>query len=173
MNRLKSIALLPTHVKIMIYNALILSKINYAILTWGYESESILKLLNILKQKKEVRIITLAKYNAHTEPIFKKLFILKIHDLFSLCQLKFYHSYLNKLLPHHFINMYFKMNNEVHHFSTRISTKLHVSKVKHSFAKRCIRYSLPNLTNQSPTCITDKLLTHSLQGLSHYAKHHA
>ena len=56
-----------------------------------------------------------------------------------------------------------------------MSTKLHVSKVKHSFAKRCIRYSLPNLINKSPTCITDKLFTHSftLKGLSHYAKHHA
>ena len=53
--------------------------------------------------------------------------------------------------------MYFKMNNEVHHYSTRISTKLHVSKVKNSFAKRCIRYSLPNVINQSPTSITDKL----------------
>ena len=39
LNRLKSI--LPTHVKVMIYNALILSKINYGILTRGYESESI------------------------------------------------------------------------------------------------------------------------------------
>ena len=66
------------------------------------------------------------------------------------------------------------MNNEVHHYSTRISTKLHVSKVKHSLAKRSIRYSLPNLINQSPTCIiTDKLFTHSLKGLTHYAKHHA
>ena len=152
----------------MIYNTFILSKINYGILTWGYESESILKL-----QKKAARIITLAKYNAHTEPIFKKLSVLKIHDSFSLCQLKFYHNYLDKLLPHHFINMYFKMNNEVHHYSTSISTKLHVSKVKHSFAKRCIRYSLPNLINQSPTCITDTLFTNSLKGLSHYAKHHA
>ena len=166
LNRLKS--LLPTHVKVMIYNALILSKINYGILTWGYESESILKL-----QKKAVRIIALANYNAHTEPIFKKLSILKIHDLFSICQLKLYHNYLNKLLPHHFINMNFKMNNEVHHYSTRISTKLHVSKVKHLFAKRCIRYSLPNFINQSPSCITDKLFTHSLKGLSNYAKHHA
>ena len=61
------------------------------------------------------------------------------------------------------------MNNEVHHYSTIISTKLHVSKVKYSFAKRCIRYSLPNLINQSPTCITDKLFTHSLKGLSNYA----
>ena len=166
LNRLKSI--LPTHVKVMIYTALISSKINYGILSWGYESESILKL-----QKKAVRIISLAKYNAHTEQIFKKLSILKIHDLFSICQLKFYHNYLNKLLPHHFINMFFKMNNEVHHYITWISTKLHVSKVKHSFAKRCIRYSLPNLINESPTCITDKLFTHSLKSLSHYAKHHA
>ena len=123
LNRLKSIS--PTHVKVMIYNALILSKINYGILTWGYESESILKL-----QKKAVRIITSANYNEHTEPIFKNLSILKIHDLFSICQLKLYHNSLNKLLPHHFINM----NNEVHPYSTRISTKLHVSKVKHSFA---------------------------------------
>ena len=81
LNRLKSILL--THVKVMIYNALILSKFNYGILTWGYESESIIKL-----PKKAIRIITLAKYNAHTEPIFKKLSILKIHDLFSICQLK-------------------------------------------------------------------------------------
>ena len=71
--------------------------------------------------------------------------------------------------------MNFKMNNEVHHCSTRILTKLHVSKVKHSFAKCCIRYSLPNLINQSPTCITDKLFTHSSKSLTHYmyAKHHA
>ena len=98
------------YVKVMICNALILSKINYGILTWGYESESILTL-----QKKAVRIITLAKYNAHTEPNYIKLSILKIHDLFSICQLKLYHSYLNKMLPHHFINMNFKMNNEVQH----------------------------------------------------------
>ena len=58
LNRLKSILL--THVKVMIYNTLILSKFNYGILTWGYESESIIKL-----PKKAIRIITLAKYNAH------------------------------------------------------------------------------------------------------------
>ena len=63
----------------MIYSALILSKINYGILTWGYESKSILKL-----QKKAVRIITLAKYTAHMEPIFKKLSILKIRFILNL-----------------------------------------------------------------------------------------
>ena len=39
-----------------------------------------------------------------------------------------------------------------------------LSKVKHSFAKHFIRYSLPNLINQSPICITGKLFIHSLKG---------
>ena len=56
------------------------------------------------------------------------------------------------------------MNNEVQHYTTRISTKLHVSKVKHPFAKRCIRYSLPNLINQSPTCITEKAFHTQFKG---------
>ena len=58
LNRLKYI--LPTHVKLMIYNALILSRINYGILLCGYNSEIIFKL-----QKKAMRIISLQKYNAH------------------------------------------------------------------------------------------------------------
>ena len=57
LNRLKYI--LPTHVKLMKNNALILSRINYDILLWGYNSERILKL-----QKKAMRIISLQKYNA-------------------------------------------------------------------------------------------------------------
>ena len=66
LNRLKNI--LPTSINLMIYNSLILSRINYDILAWGYNSERIFKL-----QKTTVRLITLAKFNAHSEPIFKSL----------------------------------------------------------------------------------------------------
>ena len=41
LNRLKNI--LPTSIKLMIYNSLILSRINYGILAWGYNSERIFK----------------------------------------------------------------------------------------------------------------------------------
>ena len=51
------------------------------------------------------------------------------------------------MLTHHFINMNFRMNNEIHHYSTRTSAQLHVSKVTHSFVKCCTRYKLPNLIN--------------------------
>ena len=63
----------------MIYNALILPRINYGLLVWGYENEKIFKL-----QKKAIRLISLAKYNAHTEPLFKTLNLLKINDIFTL-----------------------------------------------------------------------------------------
>ncbi len=51
-----------------LWNSLILSHINYGILAWEHESNRILKL-----QKKAVRIISVSKYNSHTEPLFKEL----------------------------------------------------------------------------------------------------
>ena len=63
LNKLKYI--LPSSIKIMIYNALILPRINHGLLVWGYENEKIFKL-----QKKAIRLISLAKYNAHTESAF-------------------------------------------------------------------------------------------------------
>ncbi len=59
---------LPLHIKLSLYNSLILSHINYGILACGHESNRILKL-----QKKAVRIISASKYNSHTEPLFKEL----------------------------------------------------------------------------------------------------
>ena len=92
LNKLKYI--LPPSIKIMIYNALILPRINYGLLVWGYENEKIFKL-----QKKAIRLISLAKYNAHTEPLFKTLNLLKINDIFTSSQLKFYYKFL-KMIYH-------------------------------------------------------------------------
>ena len=55
---------LPTHVKVMIYNALILSRINNGFLAWGYETKRILKL-----QKKVFRIITLKVHSMNSNAV--------------------------------------------------------------------------------------------------------
>ena len=62
LNKLKRI--LPLNIKLTLYNSLIKPHIIYGILLWGHNCERILKL-----QKKIIRIITLSKYNAHTDPI--------------------------------------------------------------------------------------------------------
>ena len=66
LNRLKH--MLPQRIKIMLYNALLLPHINYCLVTWGYQCHRI----NIL-QKREIRFITLSRYNSHTAPLFKKI----------------------------------------------------------------------------------------------------
>ncbi len=64
----------PLNARMIIYNSLILSHLNYCILVWGYRCEGITKL-----QKRIVRILSISKHNSHTEPIFQILKLLKIN----------------------------------------------------------------------------------------------
>ncbi len=60
LNRLKHF--LPIQTKILIYNSLVLSHLNFGILLCVYKWEKVFKF-----QKKIVRILSLSKYNAHTD----------------------------------------------------------------------------------------------------------
>ena len=71
-----------------LYSSFILPHFTYGILAWGNKTDKLLKI-----QKRAVRTVTLNKYNAHTEPQFKILEILKTHDLYKLNILKFYVKY--------------------------------------------------------------------------------
>ncbi len=52
-------------------------------------------------------MINLIKYNGHTEPIFKKLKLIKIEDILKLNEIKFYYKLENKKLPAYFFNKIF------------------------------------------------------------------
>jgi hypothetical protein len=80
--------LLPQIILKTIYNSLILPYLNYCLLCWGPINTSRLLLL----QKKAIRCITCANYNAHCDPIFKSLNLLKIDDIFLSRLLKFYYQ---------------------------------------------------------------------------------
>ena len=71
LNKLKHV--LSLEIKTLLYNSLILPHISYCITACGFQPGRILKL-----QKKTVRIITLSKYNSHSDPIFKRLDLLKL-----------------------------------------------------------------------------------------------
>ena len=79
------------------YNYFILSSLNYAILVWGYNTDRLFKL-----QKRSVRVISKSKFNAHTDPLFQNLHILKIEDLHKLNVLKFYYKLIHKNIPQYF-----------------------------------------------------------------------
>ena len=83
----------PTEILLAIYNALVLPHINYCIISWGADSNTIFKL-----QKKAVRAIASAGYNAHTES-YKLYNLLKIEDIYKFRLLVLYHNISHLKIP--------------------------------------------------------------------------
>ena len=50
---------------------------------------------SLVAKKKALRLIDKSHYIAHTEPIFKKLHMVKIIDMFSIAVWKFYYKLMN------------------------------------------------------------------------------
>ena len=111
LNKLKHV--LPQHIKTIIYNTLILPHLNYCILCWGFKCNRVFAL-----QKKAVRIITCSKYNAHTEPLFKAVKLLKFSDLLKLRELNFYYKFIHKLLTIPLQNWQIIRNTNIHEHNT-------------------------------------------------------
>jgi len=165
MNRLKR--LLPKHALLNIYNALILSYLNYGLINWGHKADRLLKL-----QKRAVRIITNSPYNAHSNNLFKQLNLLKVRDLCALHDYKFCYKMYNSMLPDYFQNdMLNRLNeNSSHIHFTRQAHHLRLPAVRHEFARCSISYKYPLTMNNMPHNFKSKLATHSLNGLKFYFK---
>ena len=162
MNRLKRF--LPIEIMRVIYNSLVLPHFQYSILNWGFKVSRLAKL-----QKKAVRIVSCSRYNAHTEPIFKSLKLLKISDILKLNILKMYFKFYHKLLPTYLSNMF--LQNDSHGYNLRASYVLKVPKCRTNYVKQSIRFMLPNVINSADSCVIDKVQTHCYSGFGYYFKH--
>ena len=74
---------LPTETLTTLYYTLVYPYINYCIMIWGGTCTSHIKQFETL-QKRCIRTITGSTFLAHTSPLFKKLKILKIRDVYNL-----------------------------------------------------------------------------------------
>ncbi len=153
----------PLNAKVMIYNSLILSHLNYCVVAWDYRCERITKL-----QKRIIRILSISKYNTHTQPIFKILSLLKVNDILKLQELKFHYIYENNLLPHYLQNVLFKPY--IHSDETRSQGKIHQWRPMREYARKCIWYNIQSTVNSTPTNIIEKIYTHSMQCFAKYIK---
>ena len=162
MNKLKHY--LPTHTLKNIYDSLISSYLNYGVLCWGLKPNRLFKL-----QKKAIRIICKTKYNSHSDPLFKKLKILKLSDIVYRKLYKFYYRYTKQQLPNYFLLNLNIMHADHHHFTRRIQYV--VPRLYHKFAEYSVRYQIITLLNKNERHILDKIETHSEYGFAQYIKH--
>ena len=141
MYKLKDI--LPLKALILLYNSFILSYLSYGIIIWGncYTKyvNSLLKL-----QKRAVRLCTGSQYLAHTDPIFKRLRLLKVSDLNILQTAIFMFKLRQHLLPCHF-NRMFTCNWQIHSHNTRNSENFHLTNPRTTQSSRSIRHRGPDI----------------------------
>ena len=163
-NRLKNT--IPKSAIMHIYNSLVLPHLNYGVLAWGKS----IHINNITKiQKRIVRMISNANYNAHSEPLFKKLSILKMEDIRKLNELKFFYKCKTNLLPEYFstfLQSNFMINTR---YLTRNRLQLSVPVHRHHFFRTGLRYYIVQTINNCPPSIVNKVTTHSIKSVSlHY-----
>ena len=117
-----------------LYYSLIHSHLSYGTLLWGSAFQYRIHQLEVI-QKKSVRNICNATYNAHTGPLFKQLRIPKLVDIYNSQLCKLMYLFTNGTLPCP-LQMVFKRNSDVHTYPTRIAHDPHfVARTNHYFSK--------------------------------------
>ena len=81
------------------------SHLIYGLIVYTSANHSSLKSIE-LKQKKAIRYVTGAKYNAHTGKLFKETSILPFEYLLKFRQLTFMYDFKNNILPRSFSNLW-------------------------------------------------------------------
>ena len=97
----------PIRIRLSIYRALIESHLRYACTTYGSAPMASIEELFII-QKKAIRHVTKSFYQAHTDPLFLKLNILKITDLIVFERAMIVYNFRHRNLPESFDRNYFE-----------------------------------------------------------------
>ena len=101
--------------------SLIFSHINYCNLIWGSACMTSLQPLFVL-QKKAVRIVNGSKYLDHTDPIFKSLKVLTVHNVFKVNSLVFIYKCL-KMNRFPLFKKKLIKNSDLYSYNTRHNNK--------------------------------------------------
>ena len=160
MHKLRKI--IPMQILKVMYSSMILPHLYFGITACG-------RVFGL--QKKAIRIITKSKFNAHTEPLFRELSLLKVNHIFQLQCLKRYYNITNGRTPAFFSSM-FVLNDTVHSYLTRHRGDIHIPLTNTTSAQNCIRQYVPRLITTMPVLVISKVNTHSYIGFSNYVKQH-
>ena len=122
---------LPTHIMKTLYYSLFYSHLQYGALLWGSScyKEDLNRICKL--QKKAIRLVNNSSFNAHTEPIFKKLSILNVNHVIELEQAKYMYNFKNNLLPSK-LTQFLKRGSEIHKYNTRYNYE--PERIKSNFA---------------------------------------
>ena len=158
----------PSSTLQLIYQSLVVSRMTYMNFLWGSASSKLLPL-----QKRAVRIINGSPYLAHCDPLFKKLNILKIDDLYNMSVMRFHFNFVNGRLPNFFnANLNLKSRSEIHSHYTRFNNYYNVPLIRFNYLKNNAVFKMAEVSNSLPLAIINKTTTHSYSNVMGRLKSH-
>ena len=102
--------------------------------------------------------------NAHTEPLFKEIEMLKVSDIFYVQCMKLCYKFVNKSLLECFGTV-FTFNNELHQIETRVQNQLCLFPTQTISARNVLRHRISDLLQEYPRAIIQKTNTHSIESI--------
>ena len=153
-----------------LYYSLVYPYLHYCANVCGSTYQSNLKrLINL--QKRVIRIASRSSFDAHTNPIFVSLRILKFKDIIKLQIGKVMYLYKNCLLPDSFSDM-FLLNCDIHSYNTRNKNSFRLPYCRTNVRKFSLRFQGPKIFNslsseiQNSTALFTSKLKSFFLGLS-------
>ena len=127
-----------------------------------------LKGLKIL-QKKAIRCISNASYNAHTAPLFKNLNIMPLDVTIKYNKLQIMYDFINQRLPRSFDNRWYTVQHRTNRV-TRNSMNFHIPYFRTKLVSRMPKWCIPDIWNSFES-IEIKALTSRSQFNKKLKKH--
>ena len=127
-----------------LYNTMVLPFISYCIHVWGKAANTHLDKIHIL-QKKIVRIISGVPPRTHSQPLFDKLKVMTIHQIYEYYVCVFMYKLHNKQLPPLF--SMFERTADIHGYSTRQTNSFYISYVPTVRSQKTIKIMGPKIWN--------------------------
>ena len=124
-----------------LYYSLVYPYLYYCTIAWVSTYPSNLNRL-VLLQKRVIRIINKDAFDAHTDPIFRDLNLLRLDQIYLYQLGKFMYLYRSGSLPKYF-NNYFPMTNEVHSYNTRSAKSYYLPLCRTNIRQFSIKYKGP------------------------------
>ena len=134
---------------LIIYYSLIYPHLQYCISSWGGAPKATLDPI-IKLQKHIIRYITFIKYNTHTQPLFQKLSLLNVNNIYKLKISKYMHKiHLNRNST--LLNNY-QLISQAHNYETRqlVHNNYFITRSRTELGKRQMKIKGPTIRLQVP-----------------------
>ena len=120
----------PINIRKQVYFSLFESLLRFGASLYGCAKLSLVNEIYVM-QKDAIRRISGSHYNSHTSPLFKRLEILKFHDLLDLERVSIVHKFKHHKLPDKFTNNFLKsipedkisIRHDLHSFTVPLASE--------------------------------------------------